>query len=361
MAACSGEPAAPATTSTAAPPPAAATDAAPAGGEPVVFATAESAPSTSNPDDVAVWAHPDDPAASRIITTEKNAGLAVYDLDGRLVQALGHDGPNNVDLRYGFPWDDGEGAIITAGYRRTETLGVLRVDAASGELREVASLPLRFEPYGSCMYRSAADGSFYVFVNEKSGDFKQYRLVPDTTEGVDLERVRSWDLDSQPEGCVADDERAVLYMGEEAAGIWRLGAEPDDDTDPVLVDGVDGGRLTPDVEGLALYPAATGGGYLVAASQGSGEFVVYDRLTDAHVLTFRIEGGPIDGVAGTDGIDIAGGLGALFPGGVFVAHDPQDETGAANFKLVPWERIAALTDPPLALDPDGPATRASTG
>ncbi len=325
------------------------------GGEHVAVATAETAPSTADPDDIAVWVHPDDPAASRIIATEKNAGLAVYDLDGRLVQALGHDGPNNVDLRYGFPWGDGKAAIVTTGYRATEALGVLRMDEPSGRLREVASIPLRFEPYGSCMYRSAFDGSFYVFVNEKSGDYEQYRLVPNDAAGVALDRVRSWDLDSQPEGCVANDERAVVYMGEEDAGIWRIGAEPGDGTEPVLVDGVAAGRLTPDVEGLALYPAEGGGGYLVAASQGSGEFVVYDRLTDAHVLTFRIGGGEVDGVAGSDGIEISGGLGARFPGGVFVAHDPVDDTGAANFKLVSWERIAALADPPLASDPDGPA------
>ncbi len=331
----------------------------PGDGQPIALATLETAPSTSNPDDVAVWVHQDDPAASRIIATEKSAGLAVYDLGGRLVQALGNDAPNNVDLRYGFPWSDGDGAIVTAGYRRTEELGVLRVDPATTRLREVASLPLRFEPYGSCMYRSPVDGSFYVFVNEKSGDYKQYRLVPGPDGSVDLDRVRSWDLDSQPEGCVADDERAVVYLGEEAAGIWQLGAEPDDATDLVLVDSVEDGRLTADVEGLALYPTAAGGGYLVAASQGSGEFVVYDRLTNAHVLTFRIGDGPVDGVAGTDGIDIAGGLGSLFPGGLFVAHDPRDDTGAANFKLVPWDRIAGLADPPLASDPDGPALAAT--
>ncbi len=325
-----------------------------AGGR-VALATAETDPSTSNPDDVAIWVHPMDPAASRIIATEKDAGLAVYDLDGRLVQALGGDRPNNVDLRYGFPWPDGQGAIVTAGFRATDALGAFGVDPASGTLVEApgSGAPLGYEPYGSCMYRSPVDGSFYVFVNDVTGDFRQYRVEVDGAGSVVFEEVRTFSVATQPEGCVADDERRVLYLGEEVTGIWRVGAEPDAGTDLVLVDGVDGGRLTPDVEGLALYPAPEGG-YLLAASQASGEFVVYELPGEEHVLTFRVGDGDVDGTARTDGIDVvASAIGAGFPNGLFVAHDPQDETGAANFKLVPWERIAALADPPLAVTAGG--------
>ncbi len=207
------------------------------------------------------------------------------------------------------------------------------------------------------MYRSPRDGSFYVFVNTVDGDYRQYRISPGTDAPVAIELVRSFALGSHREGCVADDDRQVLYVGEEEVGIWRVGAEPDAGADLVAVDSVDAGRLTPDIEGLTLYATSDGGGYLIAASQGSSEFVVYDRVTLDHVLTFAVGDGPVDDVDRPDGIAAVGALGSRFPSGLFVAHDSEDQTGAANFKLVPWERIAGLAVPPLVAEPaDSPGS-----
>ena len=103
---------------------------------------------------------------------------------------------------------------------------------------------------------------------------------------------------SQPEGCVADDANGWLFIGEEAAGIWRFDAEPGASTErPVAVDTTGqgepgGGRLAADVEGLALYAPPGGGardGFLVASSQGNHTYVVYDRAPPhAYRGTFRI-------------------------------------------------------------------------
>jgi len=37
------------------------------------------------------------------------------------------------------------------------------------------------------------------------------------------------------------------------------------------------GHLTADVEGMAIYRGANGAGYLIVSSQGSSEFMVYER------------------------------------------------------------------------------------
>jgi 3-phytase len=60
------------------------------------------------------------------------------------------------------------------------------------------------------------------------------------------------------------------------------------------------------------------------------------------VGAFKIEaGGEVDGVEHADGIDVATtGLGAAFPGGLFVAQDGRNRGGNQNFKLVPWSEIA---------------------
>lgn len=72
------------------------------------------------------------------------------------------------------------------------------------------------------------------------------------------------------EGCVADDDLGHRYIGEEEAGIWKYGAEPDAPTDARRsIDSTGrGGHLTPDVEGLAIRYGPGGSGLLIASSQG---------------------------------------------------------------------------------------------
>ncbi len=110
---------------------------------------------------------------------------------------------------------------------------------------------------------------------------------------------------------------------------------------------MDGDNLTADVEGLSIYYGPGDSGYLIASSQGSDNFVVYDRAGDNsfvgifHIVADDILG--IDGVSETDGLDVtAANLGTAFPNGVFVAQDGRNiaPDERQNFKLVPWQRIA---------------------
>ena len=68
-------------------------------------------------DDPAIWLHPTDPALSTVIGTDKEGGLAVYDLDGRQIQYLAGIRPNNVDIRHGFPLE--RAACRHRGHQRT--------------------------------------------------------------------------------------------------------------------------------------------------------------------------------------------------------------------------------------------------
>ncbi len=145
------------------------------------------------------------------------------------------------------------------------------------------------------------------------------------------------------EGCVADDELGHVYIAEEQVGIWKYGAEPGSGTARTQVDRTgSGGHLTADVEGLTIAYTGNGTGYLIASSQGNSTFVMYQREAhNAYVKTFAIgAGNAIDGVSGTDGIDVTtANLGPAFPYGVFVAQDDANTGGNQNFKLVPWQHI----------------------
>jgi 3-phytase len=155
-------------------------------------------------------------------------------------------------------------------------------------------------------------------------------------------RVRAFRVGSQAEGIVADRERARLYVGEEKVAIWEYGAEPGDGDDRRAVARVGEHGLTADIEGLTIYYAPAGRGYLLASSQGSSTINVYERSGDhAYVATIDPKAsGAIDDVAETDGIDVTNQpTSPLFPRGLLVVQDGKND-GRQNFKLFAWEDVA---------------------
>lgn len=305
-------------------------------------------------DDPAIWIHPDDPAASLVVGTDKQGGLALYDLEGAEVAYVPDGDMNNVDLRYGFPLGGELVDLVTAGNRTGDRIAVYRLDPEERTLLDVSAgdLPAGLTVYGSCMYRSAATGELYFFVNSKAGEVVQWRLYDDGGR-VGAEEARRFDVGGQTEGCVADDELGHLYIGEENVGIWRYGAEPESGDARVEVDRTGGGgNLAADVEGLALYLAPDGAGYLVASSQGDNSYAVYERAPDnAHLGSFRVVDGEVDGTNDTDGLDVSSAaLGASFPSGLIVVQDGSNDGGNQNYKLVAWEDVATAFSPMLAID-----------
>lgn len=323
-------------------------------------ATVETAPvpnSGDAADDPAIWVHPQDPNLSTIIGTDKKGGLAVYNLDGSQVQYLADGRMNNVDLRYDFPLGGQSVTLVTAGNRSNNSMAIYTINTTTRLLENVAAhvIPLGLtEAYGSCMYHSPATGAYYFIGNDPDGNVEQWQLYDNGSGQVDATLVRSFAVGSQTEGCVADDELGHLYIGEESTGIWKYGAEPQAEATRTLVDSTGtGGHLTADVEGLALYQGKNGAGYLIASSQGSDEYVVYQRGGDnAYVVTFDLlAGNGIDAVSGTDGIDVTStGLGTRFPQGVFVAQDGNNDDGNQNYKVIPWPAIAKTVNPELLIE-----------
>jgi 3-phytase len=225
-------------------------------------------------------------------------------------------------------------------------LAIYRVDPATREHVDVAArkITIGIAAYGSCMYRSAATGRFYVFVNSEEeggrpgGEVEQWELFEVGGGKVDARRVRRFAVGSQTEGCAVDDEQGELYIGEEAVGIWKYPAEPAAGTKRVRVDSTGpSGHLEAEVEGLAITYGPARSGYLIASSQGNSSFAVYRRGADnEYVKTFTIEAADgIDAVEETDGVDVTtADLGEDFPRGLLVVQDGSDDEGRTNFKLV---------------------------
>lgn len=312
-----------------------------------VTATIETDPVPSSgdaADDPAIWINKADPEKSTIIGTNKQGGLAVYDLSGKQIQYLADGELDNVDLRDGFKLNGSEVALVTAGNRSDNTIAIYKVNPETRMLENVAARKVKhtIQVYGSCMYRSPKNGEVYHFATSKSGDVEQWQFFDNGSGKVDAKKVRNFKVGQVVEGCVADDDLGHFYVSEEPVGIWKYGAEPDTGDARTQVAKVGDGHLFADVEGLAIAYGKDGTGYLIASSQGNHSYVVYRREgNNEYVKKFRIvPGDKVDGAEETDGIDVTTvSLGSAFPNGVFVVQDGFNDRGNQNFKLVPFESI----------------------
>jgi 3-phytase len=299
-------------------------------------------------DDPAIWVNPANPGTSAVIATDKQGGMLVYDLAGTELQYLPMGEMNNVDVQPatdGFTLDGIPVVLVVAGNRTANSLAVFALDPVTRQLRDVAGDAIRpgLEVYGSCLYRSAATGKLYAFVNSKEGQVEQWELSDAGSGRVGGGLVRAFQVESQVEGCVADDEQGQFYLGEETVGIWRFGAEPDTAGAGTLIAGVSpSGPLVDQVEGLTLAYGDGGAGYLIASSQGDNSYAVFRREGEnAYVGNFQIVAGRgIDGTEHTDGIAVTtADLGSSFPSGVLVAQDGENDGAAQNFKYVPLQSV----------------------
>ena len=300
-------------------------------------------------DDPAIWVDPEDPSRSLVIGTDKQKGLNVYDLDGRLLQALPDGRLNNVDLRDGFAVDGRRMALVAATNRTDRTIALYLLDPGTRRLARAGEpVPTGFaDPYGLCLYASR-DGAYFVFVNDSgTGQFRQWRI---RAEGSELfaTRVRGFRVGSQAEGCVVDDETGALYVAEEDVGLWKYRADPKGGTARRAIDRVGGASgLVADLEGVSIWHGRDGGGYILLSNQGANRYAVYRRDdANGYVGSFELVDDAqtgIDGTAETDGLAVTSQpVGPRFPDGLLVVQDGHNLPAGQhqNFKYVSWRDVA---------------------
>lgn len=291
-------------------------------------------------DDPAFWADARDPRRAVMFGTDKSDGLYVHDLDGTVRQFLPVGPLNNVDLRDGFLVDGKPQVLVAATERQRFGIAVYLFDPDSFATRPYGFLetgPEFGEPYGFCVGRQGND--FLLIPNNKAGEARIYRLANGAP--VSAARLeRSVKVGSQPEGCVVDDTRQKLYLGEEDVAIWRFDLGEGAAGTPFQVAAIDGERLTDDVEGLTIM-RDRGTVYLIASSQGDSTYPIWriEGDTYAYVGRFAVEGGAIDNVTATDGIDAWSGPIGPFPEGAIAMHDDDDGNGQQNYKIVDWREV----------------------
>jgi len=300
-------------------------------------------------DDPALWSDESDPTRAVMFGTDKTDGLYVHDLDGSVRQFLASGALNNVDLRTGFSAEGRDDFVLVAA-TNDERMGInlYLFDPRTLETRDYGFIETDIgEPYGFCMGRRS-DG-FYLIANNKQGDIKIWRLANGAEPGA-AEMVRQLKLPSQLEGCVVDDDRDVLYVGEENAAIWRFDFDPAASPTPTKVASVDRQRITDDIEGLTIMRDGRQR-YLIASSQGDDTFPVFRITEEGETYLGRftvVARDDIDGVTHTDGLDAWSGPIGRYPEGALAIHDDNEEPleGQQNYKIVDWREVKAALDLP---------------
>jgi len=335
-----------------------------------VISAAETAPAPGGDGAAAVVVLATTPnGADRILAATERDGLELYDVMGARISAeLGGD-MIGVDVRYHIPFGGRDTTIVAA---MDGEAGALRLYEAppGGGLRDVGVGPIAigFEAESMCLYRSALDGSLYVYVIGGAGEIEQQLIFDNGSGALDARLVRRLHVASEAAFCVADDASGDIYVAEQGVGVWRFDADPEAEIVPELIDAARLGRIAEETGGVAIYDAGPGANYLVVSNANADSFNVYDRDDDhRYVGSFNLVAG-----RGVDAVEEAGSLFATsvsvgddFPRGVLLAADDEND-GGVNFKIVDWRAIeraldlgfGAARDPRVPLTSDLAAVRA---
>ena len=319
----------------------------------LITADAETAPVArvgDAADDPAIWINPLNPAQSRILGTDKKQGLDVFSLSGQRLQHLPVGRVNNVDIIYNVNVAGKQVDIAAASNRSDNSIQLFTITpqgrvSAAGRIATSLS-----DVYGLCAGRPGAQAQ--IIVNSTDGRFERFALdvSGSSLNGIHLE---SFSLPSQPEGCVIDDEREILFYGEEQAGVWRRNLNGP--AKPSLIAQVNQ-QVHADIEGMALFDhAGSGQRYLIVSSQGNHRYAIYQSRAPYTLLgTFAITADltkGIDGVSETDGLAATSApLGKHYPAGLLVVQDGHNVLPSANqnFKLISGVRLNAVIEQLLA-------------
>ena len=320
-----------------------------------VFSTGDAA------DDPAFWLNQKDPLKSVIFGTDKKAGLHSFSLSGKRMQFIPSGKINNIDSRSGYSFGAKNFSIL-AGSNASNNSIIIYLINEDGIIEKLNENEFKTElegVYGICMYKSSKSKFTYIFVSDAvTFTINQYRVL--NFFPIKTQLVREIKTDSTSEGCVVDDESGILYFAQEDenSGVYYIDAEPKDN-EIMIIDSTkeNGGQINGDTEGLAILNHPEGK-LLIASSQGSSDFTVYN-LSNKNKFIGRFSIGKdneIDGVSRTDGIEIyTGYINEDYESGILIAQDDmnmatfnldgvslQAKNINQNFKLVPLKQIVEI-------------------
>ncbi len=315
-------------------------------------------------DDPAIWIHPDDPAKSLVLGTDKGGSIFVFDLDGAILTDRTFTGTggrmNNIDVEYGLKLGGETIDIAVATDRPVSLLRVLRLPEMTAV--DNGGIPV-FEgeegdaclPMGIALYKRPADGVIFAIVSRKTGPsgayLWQYRLEDDGSGHVVGTKVREFGTFSDAtsldetgvpelgeiESVAVDDVLGYVYYSDELTGVRKYHADPDapDASVELALFATEG--FADQREGISIYTIDNQTGYILVSDQQANAFRIFTRegepgdphdhrlLKVVKVSTNESDGSEVSNVP----------VDPRFPSGIFIAMS-DDQT----FQYYSWDDIA---------------------
>ena len=127
-------------------------------------------------DDPAIWVNPLDQKQSLVLGTDKQRGLAVYDLSGNQLQFIATGKVNNVDVKNGFKHGNNTIALAAASNRDINAITLYSIDYKTKLVQQLIDIQTDLsEVYGLCM--AVWQQQYYVLINDKDGRYQQYHVT----------------------------------------------------------------------------------------------------------------------------------------------------------------------------------------
>lgn len=303
-------------------------------------------------DDPAIWIHPTDPSLSLIIGTDKGGdtgkgGLYVFNLDGKIdtSKTVLLQRPNNVDVAYGINIDGVKTDIAVCTERNTNSIRVFSLpdlkQIDNGGIAVFEDDTLR-APMGVALYTDLKTGKIYAVVGRKTGPQEgylyQYLLKADSTGIVKGQLVRKFGKFSgkkEIESIVVDNELGFVYFSDEGVGVRKYYAHPDSSNTELAVFATSG--IREDHEGLSIYKANDGKGYILLSDQQANQFHIFPREgTKANIHDHPLIKIIKTNTDESDGSEVSSvSFNDTFKLGLFVAMSTD-----GTFQFYRWEDIA---------------------
>ncbi len=314
-------------------------------------------------DDPAIWIHPTDPSLSIIIGTDKGGntgkgGLYVFDMNGKIDHkrsVTNLQRPNNVDIAYGLDINGVKTDIAVCTERNTNSIRVFSLPdmiAIDGGGIAVFDDDTLRAPMGIALYKDAKTNNIYAIVGRKTGPSEgylyQYILGADATgvvRGSLQRKFGKFSGNKEIEAILVDNELGYVYCSDEGVGVRKYYAHPDSSQTELALFATEG--IAEDHEGLSIYKANDGTGYILLSDQQANQFHIFPREgTNANKHNhprIKIIKTSTDESDGSDITNVA--INDQFKNGLFVAMSTD-----GTFQLYRWEDIAGKE---LFLAPNG--------
>lgn len=306
-----------------------------AGLKPVIVSDA----TPTDTDDPAIWVHPENPARSLILGTDKgdtNGGLFVFNLEGELVDSLSVYPllrPNNVDIEYGLSNDSLSIDIAVCTERGSNSIRVFSLpdmQAIDNGGIPVFTNSEQRAPMGIALYKS--EGGIQAIVSRKEGPQEGHlELLNLELDSNGIVNAGSSTLfgafsgQKEIEALFVDDAMGHLYYSDENYGIRKY-----DLRSLKELKSFGQNDFKEDNEGISLAMDSTA--YILISDQQANAFNVYHRESNDFILKFGVEALESDGSE-----TYIGYLNEQFPEGLFVCMSE-----GAVFHYYDWRDIKAL-------------------